>query len=303
MKKRNIAEMEVSTLCLGTMTFGTPVGKDDAVAMVHWALDQGINFIDTADMYEGYARELGSPGGVAEQILGEALRGRRDRAIITTKAGNPVDGPDSTADISPAHLSRQLDRSLQLLQTDYVDIFELHRPDGKTPVVESVGAMVGFVKEGKARHWGCSNFSAEEIVEMVNLCETGGDPCPVVSQPHYSWLSREVEEAHLSTCRELGIAVTPYRVLESGLLTGKYQRGHPLPLDSRATDQDGGWLESPDDQMYDRLETFQREAAETGLTPAQYAIRWVLDQPAVAACVLGFKRIDQIEAVLPIFST
>jgi len=299
METRKIADMDVSTFCLGTMTFGTPVGKEDAVAMVHWALDHGINFLDTADMYEGYTRHFGSHGGVAEQFLGEALKGRRDKAVVTTKAGMPVDGPDSTFDISPRHLSKELDRSLQYMQTDYVDIFELHRPDGKTPLEESVGAMVGFVKAGKVRHWGVSNFEAEQIRVMVKICDENSYARPVVSQPPYSWLDREVEEAQLLTCREFGIAVTPYRVLEGGLLTGKYRRSQPLPEDSRATDEGSSWLSAPDDDLYDRLETFEAEAAQAGLTPAPYALRWVLDQPGVTAGVVGAKRIGQIEALLP----
>ena len=152
--KRKIADLEVSTLCLGTMLFGTPVNQPDAVAMVHWALDHGVNFIDTADIYEGYTRQLGSHGGIAEQFLGEALKDRREKAIVTTKAGNPVDGPNSTRDIGSVHLTKQLERSLAYMQTDYVDIFELHRPDGRTPLEESVATVADFVQQGKVRYWG-----------------------------------------------------------------------------------------------------------------------------------------------------
>jgi len=297
--RRKIADLEVSTLCLGTMTFGTPVSKPDAIAMVHWAIDLGINFIDTADMYEGYARHLGSPGGVAEQILGEALQGRRDRVIVTTKAGNPVDGPDSTANIGSAHLTRQLERSLSYLQTDYVDIFELHRPDESTPLDESVAAMAKFVAAGKVRHWGFSNFAATQIQEMIQICDGQGHPRPVVSQPQLSWLTGPAEDDHLHVCHTAGIAVTPFRVLESGLLTGKYRRGQPLPVGSRATEEDCNWLSEPDDATYDRLEAFEAEAAQANLSPGQYAIRWVLDRPGVTSCVVGAKHIDQIAALMP----
>ena len=152
--KRKIAALEVSTFCLGTMLFGTPVNQPDAVAMVHWALDHGVNFIDTADIYEGYTRQLGSHGGIAEQFLGESLKNRREKAIVTTKAGNPVDGPNSTRDIGSVHLTKQLERSLAYMQTDYVDIFELHRPDGRTPLEESVATVADFVQQGKVRYWG-----------------------------------------------------------------------------------------------------------------------------------------------------
>jgi aryl-alcohol dehydrogenase (NADP+) len=299
MKTRSIADMQVSTLCLGTMTFGTPVNKDDAIAMVHWALDHGINFIDTADMYEGYARSLGSPGGIAEQIMGEALKGRRDQAVITTKAGNPVDGPDSTFDISRDHLTRQLDRSLKYMQTEYVDIFELHRPDGRTPLEESIGAMADFIKQGKVRHWGSSNFDAAQLREMVKICDDSGIPRPVVSQPQFSWLNREPLEGHIPAAAESGMGITPYRVLESGLLTGKYKRGQPIPQDSRIAEEDCGWLSEPDDVVYDRLEAFEAEAENANLTAGQYALKWVLDQPGITSCVVGAKRIDQIESLLP----
>jgi L-glyceraldehyde 3-phosphate reductase len=298
MKTRKIADMDVSRLCLGTMTFGTPVNRSSAVDIIHWALDHGINFIDTADMYEGYARCLGSSGGVAEQFVGEALKDRREKAVITTKAGSPVDGPDSTFDISPAHLTRQLDRSLSYLRTDYVDIFELHRPDAHTPLEESLGAVANFVKQGKTRHWGFSNFEADLIRQMVKICDDNGYPRPVVSQPQFSWLSRDAAEQHIPACAEAGIAVTPYRVLESGLLTGKYRRGQPLPEDSRADDE-CGWLSEPDEAIYDSIEAFNAEADASGLTAGQYALKWALDQPGLTACVVGVKRIDQIAALMP----
>ena len=291
MQTRKLADIDVSAICLGTMTFGSPVTAEDAVRIVHWALENGVNFIDTADMYEGYARTLGSEGGVAEQILGTALRDRREQAVITTKAGNPVGEPDFN--ISRQHLTQQLDRSLKYLQTDYVDIFELHRPDGKTPFGESVAAMADFVKSGKIRHWGFSNFDATQIRELIQICDDGSYPRPVVSQPPYSWLNRDVEIDHLPTCREFGIAVTPYQALQGGLLTGKYRRGQSPPEGSRAGD--GIWLQSPDDEMLDKLEQFEAEAAQANLSASQYAVKWILDQPGLTACVVGVKRIEQLQ--------
>ncbi len=289
-------DLRVSPICLGTMNFGNPVAKPDAIALVHWALDHGINFIDTADIYEGYDRKLGTAGGVAEQILGEALVGRRDQAVIATKAGNPVSGPDSQADIGRAHLERQLNRSLKFLGTDYVDFFELHRPDGRTPLQESVTAMADFVRAGKVRHWGFSNFGADDIRQMVDLCRQHGYPRPVVSQPHYSWLQRDPEKDHLPACRELQISVTPYRVLEGGLLTGKYRHGQAPPAGSRMAE--GVWLSSPDDTKFAQLEQFSREAEAAKLTPMQYAIQWVLNQPAIISCVVGIKRPEQLLDIL-----
>jgi len=299
MNIRNVpnTDIEVSSICLGTMTFGNPVGQEDAIRIVHWALDHGINFIDTADMYEGYDRYLGSPGGVAETILGEALKDRRHRAIVTTKVGNPVGGPDYEGQgLSRTHIVHQINASLTRLQTDHVDFYELHRPDPDTPPEESIEVMVELIEAGKVRHWGVSNLSGEQIREMVRLCDKNRWPRPVISQPPYSWLKRDEENNSLPVCRELGLAVTPYRPLEGGLLTGKYRRGEPLPAGSRAVESE--WLDQPDDALYHRLEEFESEAQEANLKPAQYALRWLLDQPGVTSVVVGVKRIDQLQAVV-----
>ena len=293
METRKIADLEVSILCFGTMTFGTPVGEKEAVRMVHQALDDGVNFFDTADMYEGYARTFGSHGGVAEKFLGKALKGRRDAAVVTTKAGNPVGGPDSAPDISPQHLTKQLDRSLKYLQFDCVDIFQLHRPVDGAPLEESVAAMDGFLKAGKIRCWGFSNFDAMQIRELVQICDSNGYPRPVVSQQNYSWLHREAETAHIPTCGEFGIAVTPFRVLAEGLLTGKYKRGKAPPEGSRAAESP--WLDAPDDVLSGELDQFEKDAASARLTPMQHAVRWVLSQPGIASCVVGLKNLEQLQ--------
>lgn len=275
------------------MTFGNPVGKDDAVRIVHWALDQGLNFIDTADMYEGYDRFLGSPGGVAETLLGEALRDRRDRAVVTTKVGNPVGDESYKGEgLSHQHIVHQIDASLARLRTDYVDFYLLHRPDPNTPLTESISVMADLIAAGKIRHWGFSNFDAPQIRQMVGLCEENNWPRPVISQPPYSWLKRDAEESHLPTCCDLDIAITPYQPLQGGLLTGKYRRAAPLPSDSRAT-ENPGWLTIEND-VYDKLERFHAEADAAALSPAQYAIRWLLERSGVVSVVVGAKRTDQL---------
>ena len=286
-------DIEVSCLCLGTMTFGTPVGKEAAAGIVHWALDHGINFIDTADMYEGYTRFMGSPGGKSEALLGQALEGRRQDAVVTTKAGNPV-GPDSgDSGLGRAHLTRQIDASLQRLRTDYVDFFLLHRPDPETPLETSIEVMAGFVKAGKVLHWGFSNYEAAAVRQMMRICEDNSHPKPVISQPPYSWLNRGVEAGHLPLCRELDIAVTPYRPLEGGLLTGKYLRGGPLPEGTRANESK--WLSPPDDDMHSRIERFEQEAGDSGLPPSRYAVRWLLDQPGITSVITGVTRVEQLQ--------
>ena len=300
MEKRRISGtgLEVSSICLGTMTFGTPVAEPEAIRIVHWAIDNGINFIDTADIYEGYDRFLGSPGGVAETILGKALKARREQTIVTTKVGNSTgDGTYGGAGLGREHILHQIGLSLMRLQTDYVDIYELHRPDPETPMGETIDVLADLIAEGKVRHWGFSNFDAVQVREMVSLCDEGGWPRPVVSQPPYSWLKRDEEAEHLPACRENQISTTPYRPLEAGLLTGKYRRGQSPPPGSRA-DENPSWAKVPDDALSDRLEAFEEEARGAGLQPAQYAVKWVLDQPGVSSVVVGAKRTEQLAELI-----
>jgi aryl-alcohol dehydrogenase-like predicted oxidoreductase len=280
------------------MTFGRPVGEAEAVRLVHWANDHGVNFIDTADVYEGYDRFMGSPGGVAEAILGKALTGRRDRVVITTKVGSPVGGDAyKGSGLSRRHILRQINGSLQRMRTDYVDFYELHHPDPATPLAESIAVMADLIAAGKVRHWGFSNFDASQVREMVTLCDANGWPRPVISQPSCNWLRRQAEAEHLPVCREYRIGVTPYRPLEGGLLTGKYKRGQAPPADSRAA-ENPDWWPAPDDAVYDRLEGFERQARASGLRPSQYAVKWLLDQPGVCSVVVGVKRIGQLEELL-----
>ncbi len=294
-------QLKVSPLCLGTMTFGTPVGEADAARIVHWAIDNGINFIDTADIYEGYTRFMGSPGAVAEAILGKALTGRRDRAIVTTKVGNPVGGGGyKGTGLGHEHILHQIDHSLRRLRTDYVDIYELHVADPETPLAESIAVMADLIDQGKVRYWGFSNFEAGHIREMIALCDANGWPRPVVSQPPLSWLNRTSEVEYMPVCREYGIAITPYRTLEAGLLTGKYRRGQRPPPGSRG-DENPRWVANPDEATYDKLEEFEREAEAVGLKPVQYAVKWVSERSGVCSVIVGAKRAEQLQDIVSLF--
>ena len=292
-------EIEVSTICLGTMTFGDPVKEKEAIHIVDWAIDHGMNFIDTADMYEGYARTMGSPGGVTEEILGVALKGKRDQVIVTTKVGNAI-GDDSYrgAGLSRNHILHQIDASLKRMQTDYTDFYHLHRPDPDTPLGESIAVMAELIQAGKVRHWGFSNFEVEQIREMLQLCELNSWPRPVISQPPYSWLNRKVEEDHLPLCRKEAIAVTPYKVLEGGLLTGKYRKGQEAPEDSRNSENPGWIAMDMDDDLFTQLDEFENEAKEKSRSPVRHAVNWVLEQGGIASVVLGLKRTDQLADLL-----
>ena len=303
MQQRRIpnTDLDVSVVCLGTMTFGTPVDQQGVNGIIDWCLDNGLNFIDTADMYEGYTRFLGSPGGKSEAYIGNALVGRRDQAVITTKVGNPVgDDTYSGTGLGRDHVIHQIDASLERLRTDYVDIYEMHRDDPDTPLEESIAVLAELIEAGKVRHWGFSNFEPGDIHRMVALCDENGWPRPVIAQPQMSWLVRDSEEAYIPACIEYDIAVTPYRTLQAGLLTGKYKRGQEAPAGSRG--DESSWLDDPDDELWDRIEQFEREAAGASLTPTQYAVKWLLDRPGVTSVIVGCKRPDQLEPFADVFA-
>ena len=303
MQQRRIpnTDLDVSVVCLGTMTFGTPVDQQGVDGIIDWCLDNGLNFIDTADMYEGYTRFLGSPGGKSEAFIGNALVGRRDQAVITTKVGNPVgDDSYSGTGLGRDHVLHQIDASLDRLRTDYVDIYEMHCDDPDTPLEESVATMAGLIEAGKVRHWGFSNFEPDDIHRMIALCDGNGWPRPIIAQPQLSWLVRDSEEAYIPACIQYDIAVTPYRTLQAGLLTGKYKRGQGAPPGSRG--DESSWLDDPDDELWDRIEQFEREAEEASLTPTQYAVKWLLDRPGVTSVIVGCKRPDQLEPFVDVFA-
>ena len=290
--------LEVSPLCLGTMTFGTPVGEQDAIRIVHWALDHGVNFIDTANMYEGYARFLGSKGGVAEEFLGKALADRREQAILATKVGHPIGpGPDDQG-LSRTHIRRECDRSLSRLQTDQVDIYYMHAPYPGTPIQESIATFMDLIQAGKIRHWGISNFDADQTREVLQACDDGGWTRPVVHQPPYSLLKREVEADLLPLCRQENLGVVPYQVLQGGLLTGKYQDPAAPPADSRAAEKPE-WLpllqEPAVQQELDRL---NQQAQDQGVSLFEYTIQTTVNTPGITSIIVGVKRAEQLEAAI-----
>jgi aryl-alcohol dehydrogenase-like predicted oxidoreductase len=290
-------DLSVSALCLGTMTFGTPVAEADAVRLTHWAIDHGINFIDTANMYEGYARVIGSPGGVAEAILGKAVADRRDRVVLASKVGMKVGQAAEDGGTSPAAIRKQLDRSLARLATDFIDIYYLHTPDAQTPLGDILGALKEAMDAGKTRHYGVSNYSAKQLTDLLAVADASRLPRPVICQPPYSLLNREVEEDLLPLCRKEQIAVVPYQVLQGGLLTGKYRRGQAPPNDSRKVEH-ARWVWELSDELFDRLRLIEAEASGQRRTLLEHALRWVLEQPGVVSAIVGVKREEQLATLM-----
>ena len=292
--------LKISTICLGTMNFNNPVSETDSITMIHWAIDKGINFIDTADVYEGYDRFLGSPGGKAESIIGKALATRRSDVLITTKVGNHV--ADSSYDgkgLGTEHITRQIEASLRRMKTDYVDIYELHFPDPNTPVEETISVIDGLIDAGKVRYWGFSNHNAEQINTILTTCRKNSWPLPVISQPLYNWLLRDIEENDIPLCINNNISITPYRPLEKGLLTGKYSQGQEPPASSRAA-ENPVWLNLSDvsTDTFTLLKQFEEEAKTQSLSPANYAVKWLLDRPGVSSVIIGGKTLEQLNQFL-----
>ncbi len=293
---RNIpgTDLHVSPVCLGTMTFGTPVAAPDAVTLVHHAIDMGINFIDTANMYEGYSRFPGSPGGVAEEILGAALEGRRDRVVLATKVGMKVGPSDDDQGSGRKHVMREIDRSLSRMKTDFVDIYYLHKPDPQTPLEETADAFDALVRSGKIRYWGVSNFGADELQEVLDIADLNGLARPVIVQPPYSLLNRRVEDDLLPLCEREHLGVVPYRVIEGGLLTGKYRQGENAPEGSRLQEKPE-WVAGTDEKTWARLAILESEARARGMSLFAYALNCLLDQPSVVSIIAGIKRTEQLQ--------
>ncbi len=299
MKRNQIpkTELEVSEICLGTMTYGSPVSKNDAIKLTDQAIDMGINFIDTANMYEGYNRVPGSSGGVAEEILGEALQNKRDKIILATKVGMNVGDTPEDVGTSPEAIRKQLDLSLKRLKTDYIDIYYLHSPDPETPIISTLSELDSVIKQGKIRYYGVSNFSAQQLEELLTIADENMLPRPVICQPPLSLLKQDVIQDLLPLCEQENIAVAPYQIFQGGLLTGKYHKGMPLPKDSRKSEK-SEWMWNLTDEIFDQLEEIEISAKNEGISMIQYAVRWVLSQSAVVSAIVGVKRIEQLEEII-----
>lgn len=292
-RKLGSSGLLVSPICLGTMTFGEPVAEADAIKLVHGAIDLGINFVDTANVYEGYKRYLGSPGGTAEEIVGKALVGRRDQVVLATKVCAPVGPGPQDRGLSATHVMRELDRSLKRLQTGYIDVYIMHWPDKHVPIETTMAAMELAVRQGKIRYVGVSNHNAAQLCEMLWLADKNGWPKIVSSQIPFSLLRREFHN-DLPFCERHSIGVTPYQPLQGGLLTGKYRRGDQPPADSRAAEKPD-WIWPLDEALFDRLDAIEALAMETQTPFVQYALAWALAQQGMSSLVVGAKRINQVQ--------
>lgn len=275
----------VSVVGLGANNFGWRLDLDASRAVIDAALDAGINFIDTSDSY-------GS--GQSETIIGEVLKGHREDAVIATKFGssmNGSNGPDWDARASRRYIVRAVEASLRRLQTDWIDLYQLHRPDGITPFEETLSALDDLIRAGKIRYIGSSNLSAWQVTECAWIAATSGKAAFISAQNHYSLLKRSVEEDLVPACSAHGVSVIPYFPLANGLLTGKWRRGEPAPEGSRLA---GG--QTPKEGVFDVIEGLASLAERSGVSLTELSLAGLAEQPAVGSVIAGATSPEQVRA-------
>ena len=287
--------LQVSRLCLGTMTFGLQCDEPTSVAILDRAADGGIDFLDSSDAYP-LGGDL-STRGVTEEILGRWLRGRRDRFIVATKCFAPTGPAPFDGGNSRKHIMSAVEASLRRLQTDYIDLYQLHGYDEQTPIDETLGALDDLVHQGKVRYVGCSNFLTYQLVRAVGRTQTLGLARLDSVQPRYNLLFRQIEREMLPYCGEEGIGVIPYNPIAGGLLSGKHVRSAPPPEGSRFTlgtaaqnYQDRYWHE----REFDTVEVLGQLAGQAGVSLVTLAVAWVLANPAVTAPIIGASQPEQL---------
>jgi aryl-alcohol dehydrogenase-like predicted oxidoreductase len=282
METRRIGSLEVTVVGLGCNNFGGRLDADATASVVDAALDAGINFFDTADIY-GRTK--------SEEYLGRALRRRRGEVVLATKFGMMVDEKRHGA--RPEYVRQALDDSLRRLGTDYIDLYQLHRPDDTVPIADTLGALDDAVQAGKVREIGCSNFSVDELREAEAAVRPGGARF-VSLQNEYSLFHREAEEGVLAECERLDVAFIPYFPLASGLLTGKYRRGRPAPEGTRLTE--GRYSSELSDPKLAKVEALIDFAEARGHTLLELAFCWLLAHGPVASVIAGATRPEQVKA-------
>jgi 1-deoxyxylulose-5-phosphate synthase len=277
-------DLTVSRACYGTMTFGKQSDQTLSTRLVDQCLDHGINFFDTANMYST---------GVAETILGNALKGRRDKVVLASKVSFKVgDGPDDEG-LSRAAMLKAIDLSLARLQTDYLDLYYLHAPDWNTPIEESLETMDQLVRAGKVRYPAISNYAAWQVVEMHWIGQRHGYKAPHISQPMYNLLARGIEQEYHAMCRRVGVATVIYNPLAGGLLTGKHQPERPIPgtrFDSNQLYLDRYWHPA----YFEAVDELKAIADRAGRSLVDLALNWVQHHTPTDCIIIGASTAEQL---------
>lgn len=290
--------LKVSPVCLGTMTFGWTTDEKNSYEALDAALHAGVNFFDTADVYSRW--HPGNPGGVAETYIGNWMRGKpRDQIVLATKVrGKMGDGPNDEG-LSRGHIMDAIDASLARLRTDHVDLYQLHYPDGTTPMEETLRALDDLVHQGKVRYIGLSNFPAWQMMQALGISAAHGLARFDCIQPHYNLVWRgEFERELRDACLSEGIAVIPYSPLQGGFLTGKYRRGAPLPAGARGSGNDRMTRFVQDERNMRLLHAMEEIGAAHGKTISQVAIAWLLADPVITSPIVGANTAKQLDELV-----
>ena len=283
--------VKVSNLCLGCMMFGGKTGEQDSFAIIDRAIDAGINFLDTANVYSR---------GRSEEVTGAALKrnGKRQRIVVATKVhGKMADDDPNMEGNSRRHIIEQCEASLRRLQTDYIDLYQIHRPDSTIPIDETLRALDDLIRDGKVRYIGTSTYAAWQVVESLGVSKELGLNRFVCEQPPYNLLDRRIERELLPMTRTYGIGTIPWSPLAGGLLTGKYTRNQPPPAESRFGDLENAphlqrrWQE----RLFNVTEGLAPLAEAKGCSMSQLALAWCMQQPGVTSPIIGPRTMGQLE--------
>lgn len=268
------------------MTFGSQTSEGAAARMIDRCLDAGINFLDTANVYNA---------GSSETILGKILAGRRDKLVLATKVRSKIGDASDDVGLSRAAIHKAIDASLRRLQTDYVDVYYLHQPDYAVPMEETLAAMDELVKAGKVRYPAISNYAAWQVTEILWICEKNGYRAPRISQPMYNLLARGIEEEYLPFCHRFQVAVVPYNPLAGGLLSGKHSRSAG-PISGSRFDNNTMYLNRYwHEDYFAAVEELKGIAQDAGRTLVELAFQWLVGREQVDSIILGASRLEQLE--------
>jgi aryl-alcohol dehydrogenase-like predicted oxidoreductase len=291
--------LKVSELCLGTMTFGWSVEEAESHAIMATALERGINFFDTADVYSRW--DPRSYAGKTEEIMGRWFAedpSRRHQVVLATKVRGPMgEGPNDVG-LSRRHIIEAVDASLRRLQTDYIDLYQTHSPDADTPIEETLRALDDLVRAGKVRYIGCSNHKAWQLMEALWTSDKLNLARYDSLQPHYNLLNRaEVERELQAVCLKYGVGVIVYSPLAGGLLTGKFRRGQPIPEGTRVAER-GRDDKRLGERLWTLVDEMERIGGERGATIPQIAVAWTSGAPAITSSIIGATSVAQLEDTL-----
>jgi len=287
MEYRNLGKsgLKVSEIGLGTNTFGGKADEATSINIINQALELGINFIDTADMYTR---------GRSEEIIGKAVKGKRSQAIIATKFGHPASvGPEERG-ASRHHMMKAVEASLKRLQTDYIDLYYIHYPDSKTLIEETLRALDDLVRTGKVRYIGCSNYVAWQLCEALWSSRVQNLEPFIAVQSKYNMLDRSIEQELAPCCQAYGTGVIPWGPLASGFLTGKYRRGKEIPSGARLGSSSSIYQDVLSDTNFDKLDSIETFASEHDHSVGNLAIAWLLSHPWLGSVIAGATTAEQL---------